>query len=85
MVKFPALLATYLFCYWATGLLQAYFPSKSCRLLPEDRAELKVYSIHEHRLAAHLDRFARLLPIVRNAILTEMGFKAQVIRISNLL
>lgn len=55
------------------------------RLLPEDRAELKVYSIHEHRLAAHLDRFARLLPIVRNAILTEMGFKAQVIRISNLL
>ena len=67
------------------NLSQTCLSSKSCRLLPEDRAELKVYSIHEHRLAAHLDQFARLLPVVRNAILTEMGFKAQVIRISNLL
>ena len=66
-------------------MLQFYLSSKSYRLLPEDKAELKVYSIHEHRLAAHLDHFARLLPVVRNAILTVMGFKAQVIRISNLL
>ena len=66
-------------------ILQPHLPSNSCRLLPEDRSELKVYSIHEHRLAAHLDHFARLLPVIRNAILTEMGFKAQVIRISNLL
>ena len=46
---------------------------------------VKVFSLDSHRLALHLDKQGKLLPIVKDAIAHEMGERTGNIRISNLL
>jgi len=54
------------------------------RLVPVEDAQLKVYSVSTHRLAFYLDGSNKLLPLVRGALLEEMGFPSGNIRLQNL-
>lgn len=54
------------------------------RLLPADKVQLKLYGVSTHRLAYYLASTEQLLPIVRGALLQEMGFSAGNIRLQNL-
>jgi hypothetical protein len=58
--------------------------SMQVRLLPEDRVESKVYGVDSHRLALYLDSQQRLLPLIRAAILEQMGFPVPTYRLHNL-
>lgn len=54
------------------------------RLLPADHVHLKVYSVNTHRLAYYLDCTDKLLPLIRGALLQEMGFPSGNVRLQNL-
>jgi hypothetical protein len=54
-------------------------------LAPGDGAVAQVYSVDSHRLALALDHGGRLLPLLRAAILHEMGLPAGNVRAANLL
>lgn len=45
---------------------------------------VKLYSINSHRLAIALDRSGELLPLIRGAILNQMGLSGGRVRISNM-
>ena len=68
------------------GALQPSFVScgLQAKLLPVDRAQLKVYGVSTHRLALYLSSTEQLLPIVRGTLLQEMGFASGHIRLHNL-
>lgn len=58
------------------------------RIIPpeQENVSLKVYSIDSHRLAYYLQTRERLAPLVREALLHEMGWGCRDnIRLSNLL
>lgn len=55
------------------------------RLVPQEQAQLKVYSVNTHRLAFYLDTSGKLLPLIQGALLQEMGFPSGNIRLHNLL
>lgn len=42
-------------------------------MLPAERVRLEVYGNNSHRLAIYLDGEQKLLPLVRTALLKEMG------------
>ena len=50
----------------------------------DSAAHVQIYSVNSHRLALALDRGEKLLPILRGAILNEMGLSANHVRIANL-
>ncbi|KAK9830263.1 hypothetical protein WJX72_010668 [[Myrmecia] bisecta] len=54
------------------------------KMLPQEHVQLEVYSVDSHRLALYLDDSHKLLPIVRNAILAEMGYTPKEVRLHNL-
>ncbi len=54
-------------------------------LVKQPGVVVKVYSVGSHRLALALARQERLLPLVREAVLQEMGINAGNLRASNIL
>lgn len=46
---------------------------------------VRVFSVDSHRLAAALDARGQLVPLVREAVLRQLGIKSANVRISNLL
>ena len=55
------------------------------KLLPQEHVQLKVFTCDSHRLAFILDQRGKLVPLLRAAILSEMGFCAGNVRLQNLL
>jgi hypothetical protein len=46
---------------------------------------LQVYSVESHRLALALQRQRKLAPLVREAVLQELGLQSGNVRLANLL
>jgi hypothetical protein len=57
---------------------------RQAKLLPEEHVQLKVYTCDSHRLAFILDQRGKLVPLLRAAILSEMGYRANNVRLGNL-
>jgi Leucine-rich repeat (LRR) protein len=53
-------------------------------MLPQNKLNVKVYGVTSHRLAISLDKSGKLLPMLRAAILHELGLSGKNVRISNL-
>ena len=53
-------------------------------ILPKDDVHVRIYSVNSHRLAVTLERADKLMPLIRGAILNEMGLSGNNIRLSNL-
>ena len=64
--------------------LKRWHGMRQAKLLPEEHVQLKVYSCDSHRLAFILDQRGKLVPLLRAAILTEMGYRANNVRLANL-
>lgn len=48
-------------------------PGVQARLISEERAQLHIYRLDSHRLALWMDATQLMLPIIKGAILQEMG------------
>ncbi len=46
-------------------------------MLPAERVKLEIYGNNSHRLAIYLDGEQKLLPLIRTALLKEMGHELE--------